>query len=78
MDISWNNTPIPVPLNEIRTELNNHAMINKCHELNYPLAVCLTQDKTKSKIIDENNLNRLRHCLLSKPDNKTESFLGYL
>jgi hypothetical protein len=78
MDISCNNTPISVPRNEIRTELNKHAMINKFHELNYPLAVCLTQDKTKSKIIDENNLYRLRHYLLSKLDNKTESFPGYL
>ncbi len=77
-DVSWNNAPILVYRNEIRTELNNRAVINKCHELNHPLVVCLAQDKTKSKIIDENNFHRLRHFLLSLPDNKTESLPGYL
>ncbi|CAF2751820.1 unnamed protein product [Rotaria sp. Silwood2] len=77
-DTSWNNAPILVYRNEIRTELNNRAVINKCRELNYPLIVCLVQDKTKSKIIDENNHKRLHRFLLSLPDNKTESLPGYL
>jgi hypothetical protein len=77
-DVAWNNAPILVYRNEIRTELNNRAVINKCYELNHPLVVCLAQDKTKSKIIDEHNLHRLRRFLLSLPDNKTESLPGYL
>jgi hypothetical protein len=77
-DISWNNAPILVYRNEIRIELNNRAVINKCHELNYPLVVCRAQDQTRSKIIDENNLHRLQRFLLSLPDNKTELLPGYL
>ena len=77
-DAAWNDAPILVYRNEIRTELNNCAEINKCHELNYLLVVCLAQDKTKSKIIDENNLHRPQRFFLSLPGNKTESFPGYL
>ena len=77
-DASWNEAPILVYRNEIRTELNNRAVINKCHESNYPLIVCLAQDKVKSKIVNENNHDRLHRFLLSLPDNKTESLPGYL
>ncbi|CAF4178953.1 unnamed protein product, partial [Adineta steineri] len=75
---SWSNAPILVYRNEIRTELNNRAVINKCRELNYPLVVCLAQDRVKSKKIDDKNLQQLRRFLLSLPDNKTESLPGYL
>ncbi|CAF1272418.1 unnamed protein product [Rotaria sp. Silwood1] len=77
-DIPWNDAPILVYRNEIRTELNNRAVINKCKELNHPLIVCVAQDKTKSKKIDTKNLHRLQNFLLDLPDNKTESLPGYL
>ncbi|CAF1518482.1 unnamed protein product [Rotaria sordida] len=77
-DVSGNDAPILVYRNEVRTELNNRAVINKCHELNYPLIVCLAQDRIKSEIVDDNNYHRLHRFLLYLPDNKTESLPGYL
>ncbi|CAF1332330.1 unnamed protein product [Didymodactylos carnosus] len=75
-DISWNT--ILVHRNEIRTELNKLAVINKCRELNYPPIVCLAQDKVKSKNISVEDFHQLYNFLLSLPDNKTESLPDYL
>lgn len=72
-DASWNNAPILDYRNEIRTELNNRAVFNKCREMNCRPIVCLAQDKIRSKIIDEEHFHQLRHFLLFLSDNKTQS-----
>lgn len=62
--------------NEIRTELNNRAVINRAYELNQPATVVIARDTIRAKKnIDLPDLNRR---LLTLPDNKTEHLPGYL
>lgn len=62
--------------NEIRTELNNRAVINKAYELGLAPTVVVAQDtiRTKKKL----DLPQLSKQLLALPDNKTEHLPGYL
>lgn len=62
--------------NEIRTALNNKAVINKPYELGQCPTVVIATDTIKArKHID---LPDLTKRLLSLPDNKTEHLPGYL
>ncbi len=62
--------------NEIRTELNNRAVINRAYEMKQPPTVVIARDTIKAKkSIDLSDLNRR---LLALPDNKTEHLPGYL
>lgn len=62
--------------NEIRTELNNRAVINKAYEMKQPATVVIARDTIRAKKnIDLPDLNRR---LLALPDNKTEHLPGYL
>lgn len=68
--------PILVYCNEIRTELNNRAVINKAYEMGLPPIVVVATDVIKTKrTIDLPDLSRR---LLALPDNKTEHIPGYL
>lgn len=62
--------------NEIRTALNNKAVVNKAYELGQCPTVVIATDNIKArKPID---LPDLTKRLLSLPDNKTEHLPGYL
>ena len=68
--------PILVYLNELRTELNNRAVINRAYELGQSPTVVVAEDTIKTeKDID---LTLLYKQLLALPDNKTEQLPGYL
>jgi len=68
--------PILVYRNEIRTELNNRAVINKACEIKQSPTVVIAKDTIRAKKgIDLPDLNRR---LLALPDNKTEHLPGYL
>lgn len=62
--------------NEIRTELNNRAVINKAYELGLTPTVVVAQDTIKTK--KNVDLPFLFKKLLALPDNKTELLPGYL
>lgn len=62
--------------NEIRTELNNRAVINKAYEMKQPPTVVIARDTIKSK--KNIDLPDLKRRLLALPDNKTEHLPGYL
>jgi hypothetical protein len=68
--------PILVYRNELRTELNNRAVINKAYELGQSPTVVVAQDTIKTKKNIE--LPQLMKQLLALPDNKTEHLPGYL
>ena len=62
--------------NELRTELNNRAVINKAYETGQSPTVVVATDIIKaSKHIDVPDLTKR---LLALPDNKTEHLPGYL
>lgn len=62
--------------NELRTELNNLAVINKAYEMGISPTVIVATDTIKAKRpIDLPNLSKR---LLALPDNKTEHLPGYL
>ena len=68
--------PILVYRNELRTELNNRAVINKAYEIGQSPTVLIATDTIKAKRpIDLPDLTRR---LLALPDNKTEHLPGYL
>ncbi|CAF3219894.1 unnamed protein product [Rotaria sp. Silwood2] len=75
-DPPWNEAPILVYRNEVRTELNNRAVINKAYEVGQSPTVVVAQDtiKTKKNI----DLPHLTKQLLTLPDNKTKHLPGYL
>ena len=62
--------------NELRTELNNRAVINKAYQLGQAPTVVIAQDKINTK--NEVDLLDLRKRLLALPDNKTDHIPGYL
>lgn len=68
--------PILVYRNELRTELNNRAVINKAYEIGQSPSVVAAQDTIKSK--KNIDLPHLSKQLLMLPDNKTEHLPGYL
>ena len=62
--------------NELRTELNNRAVINKAYQLGQAPTVVIAQDKINTK--KEVDLLDLSKRLLALPDNKTDHIPGYL
>lgn len=62
--------------NELRTELNNRAVINKAYAISQPPTVVIATDTVKAK--REIDLPDLTKRLLALPDNKTEHLPGYL
>ncbi|CAF1446689.1 unnamed protein product, partial [Adineta ricciae] len=71
----WNEAPILVFRNTVRTQINNRAVLNKAIELGVTPIVCVAQDYVKGGIIDD---PRLRKAILELPDNRTEHLPGYL
>ncbi|CAF3356291.1 unnamed protein product [Rotaria socialis] len=71
----WNEAPILVFRNTLRTQLNNRAVLNKAIETGIRPVVCVAQDYIRNKAIDD---SRLRKAILELPDNKTEHLPGYL
>ena len=62
--------------NELRTELNNLAVVNKAYEMGLSPTVLIATDTIKAKRpIDLPDLSKR---LLALPDNKTEHLPGYL
>jgi hypothetical protein len=68
--------PILVYRNELRTELNNRAVVNKAYEIGQSPTVVVAQDIIKTKKNVE--LPYIMKQLLLLPDNKTEHLPGYL
>ncbi len=62
--------------NELRTELNNRAVINKTYEIGHSPTVVIATDTIKAK--KHIDLPDLTKRLLALPDNKTEHLPGYL
>lgn len=62
--------------NELRTELNNRAIINKAYETGRSPTVVIATDTIKAK--KHINIPDLTKRLLALPDNKTEHLPGYL
>ena len=62
--------------NELRTELNNRAVINKAYEVGLSPTVVMAMDTMKAK--RHIDLPDLTKRLLALPDNKTERLPGYL
>ncbi|CAF0766459.1 unnamed protein product [Adineta steineri] len=75
-DPPWNEAPILVYRNELRTELNNRAVINKAYETGRSPIVLIATDTIKAK--KSIDLPDLTKRLLALPDNKTEHLPGYL
>ncbi|CAF3353729.1 unnamed protein product [Rotaria socialis] len=71
----WNEAPILVFRNTLRTQINNRAVLNKAMEMGLRPMECAAQDYFHGKIIDD---LRLRKTILELPDNKTEHLPGYL
>ena len=67
--------PILVFRNSLRTQIKNRAVINKAMEMGFTPIVCITQDYIQGKHIED---PRLRKAILELPDNKTEHLPGYL
>jgi hypothetical protein len=68
--------PILVYRNELRTELNNRAVINKAYGMGRSPTVVIATDTIKAK--KQIDLPDLTRRLLALPDNKTEHLPGYL
>ncbi|CAF5164478.1 unnamed protein product, partial [Rotaria magnacalcarata] len=71
----WNEAPILVFRNTLRTQINNRAVLNKAMEMGLRPMLCVAQDYFQGKIIDD---LPLRKTILELPDNKTEHLPGYL
>ncbi|CAF1238010.1 unnamed protein product [Rotaria magnacalcarata] len=71
----WNEAPILVFRNTLRTQINNRAVLNKAMEMGLRPMVCVAQDYFQGKLIDD---LRLRKTILELPDNKTEHLPDYL
>ncbi|CAF1477143.1 unnamed protein product [Adineta steineri] len=69
----WCDVPILVFRNQLRTEINNQAAVDKAKEAGIPLVVVVAHDKIRSKISEDDAIyERLLHI----PDNKTELLPG--
>ncbi|CAF4227561.1 unnamed protein product [Adineta steineri] len=75
-DPPWNEAPILVYRNELRTELNNRAVVNKAYEIGRVPTVVIATDTIKAK--KNIDLPDLTRRLLTLSDNKTEHLPGYL
>ncbi|CAF4940751.1 unnamed protein product, partial [Rotaria socialis] len=75
-ELPWNEAPILVYRNELRTELNNRAVINKAYETGRSPTVVIATDTIKAK--KHFDLPDLTKRLLALSDNKTEHLPGYL
>ncbi|CAF4062556.1 unnamed protein product, partial [Adineta steineri] len=75
-DPPWNQAPILVYRNELRTELNNRAVVNRAYEMGRAPTVVIATDTIKAK--KHIDLPDLTKRLLALPDNKTEHLPGYL
>ncbi|CAF4759939.1 unnamed protein product, partial [Rotaria sp. Silwood2] len=71
----WNEAPILVFWNTLRTQINNRAVLNKTIEMGLTPTVCVAQGYIQGKPVDD---LRLRKVILELPDNKTEHLPGYL
>ncbi|CAF1581467.1 unnamed protein product, partial [Rotaria magnacalcarata] len=71
----WNEAPMLVFRNALRTQINNRALLNKTVEMKLTPVVCAAQDYIQGKQIED---PRLRNAILQLPDNKTEHLPGYL
>jgi hypothetical protein len=71
----WCDAPILVFRNQLRTEINNRAAVDKAKETGIPLIVIVAQDKIRSKSAQDDVIyERLLHI----SDNKTELLPGLL
>ena len=71
----WCDAPILVFRNQLRTEINNRAAVDKAKEIGVPLIVVVAHDKIRSKSAQDDVIyERLLHL----PDNKTELLPGLL
>lgn len=61
--------------NEVRTQLNQKAVIHRANETNHKLLICVAQDKCQGKLIEDPTLMKK---LLALSDSKTEHLPGYL
>ncbi|CAF1926220.1 unnamed protein product [Rotaria magnacalcarata] len=71
----WCNAPILVFRNQLRTEINNRAAVDKAKVANIPLVVVVARDKIRSKIAHG---DVMYEHLLHLPDNKAELLPGLL
>ncbi|CAF4258879.1 unnamed protein product [Rotaria sp. Silwood2] len=71
----WNKAPILVFRNEVRTQLNNKAVIHKAIEMGQRPMVCVAQNTIKGKPIEDPTLIKK---LLELSDSKTEHLPGLL
>ncbi|CAF4508019.1 unnamed protein product [Didymodactylos carnosus] len=71
----WKDAVILVYVNELRTELNGMAVLDKCYEIAGPPVICVAEDTFKVETV---NVPNFRSHVLSLPDNKTELLPGYL
>ncbi|CAF4199822.1 unnamed protein product [Adineta steineri] len=69
----WCDAPILVFRNQVRTEINNRAAVDKAKEAGIPLVVVVAHDKIRSKISEDDAIYVRR---LHIPDNKTELLPG--
>jgi hypothetical protein len=71
----WCDAPILVFRNQLRTEINNRAAVDKAKELGIPLVVVVAHDKIHSKSTQK---DVIYERLLQVSDNKTELLPGLL
>ncbi|CAF5039162.1 unnamed protein product [Rotaria sp. Silwood1] len=74
-DSPWNQAPILVFRNEVRTQLNNKAAVYNAAQLNCTPMVCVAQDSCKGKQIEDPILLKK---LIELSDSKTEHLPGLL
>ncbi|CAF1287657.1 unnamed protein product, partial [Didymodactylos carnosus] len=74
-DIEWKEAPVLVFRNDLRTELNNLAVISTAREIGVVPVVCIAHDTFNAdSVVNE----KLRKFILRLPDNKTKGLCGYL
>jgi hypothetical protein len=71
----WCDAPILGFRNQLRTEINNRAVVDKAKETGIPLVVVVVHDRIRSKSADD---DVIYECLLHLPDNKIELLPGLL
>ncbi|CAF1529169.1 unnamed protein product [Didymodactylos carnosus] len=74
-DIEWKEAPVLVFRNDLRTELNNLAVISAAREIGVVPVVCIAHDTFNA---DSAVNEKLRKFILRLSDNKTKGLCGYL
>ncbi|CAF2847168.1 unnamed protein product [Rotaria sp. Silwood2] len=74
-DKPWCDAPILVFRNQLRTEINNRAALDRAKEAGVALVVVVANDKIRSKSLQD---DAIYERLLHLPDNKTELLPGLL